>query len=334
MLLDACCPPRHTKFFCQLVFLMSRSHESGSARKHPLRRKLASWKLIIRFCQDQPLWKGRDEVGLDKGRSWAVMHWWWRPQPTHRELWNDGGPSEWSWVAVRSFLVQPGKSRLYYFCKYDYIPSSFCKINNGDSMYGFIIIKYTFLTMDKNTNSMNLCVSVISRTILACFSSLRTVISVVCIETHDTVLSMGQRWGPYLMPWMTFTGFVNPRSLCRNLRLWKYVLGTKIWIFIFSEGSVSSPTRSKEPSCKEIQSLPGVASYAALHLLHTHSSGRYLSKTRTWKRQDHAFAFSPYKRYMSVDKRHTVKSENEDTALQVHEQGRETSGLALAERGD
>lgn len=76
MLPDACCPPRHTKFSCQLGLLVSRSHESGSPRKRPLRWRFASWKLLTRFCQDQSLWPSREgvEAGLDKGRSWAMMH--------------------------------------------------------------------------------------------------------------------------------------------------------------------------------------------------------------------------------------------------------------------
>lgn len=122
---------------------MSRSHKSVSPRKQTLRQRLAYWKLIIRCCENQHLQMasggsriGREKLDLDAFTTKASAD----PQAAL----NEGSLSELSQGAVRGFLVQPIKSRLFYLYKYDCISSSYHKTNNDAFMYGFIIIKYTF----------------------------------------------------------------------------------------------------------------------------------------------------------------------------------------------
>ena len=82
------------------------------------------------------------------------------------------------------------------------------------------------------------------------FNSLSTIIAIVCIWTHDTILNMGQGRGGVLIltPWMTFTGFVNPRCSMEKsvfVKVCTFLEQEFESFIIFSETSVSLPHEVK-----------------------------------------------------------------------------------------
>lgn len=164
--------------------------------------------------------------------------------------------------------------------------------------------------MYMNANCILMCIyHMVVRTILVFFNSLHTVVSVVCIWTHDTVLSMG----PYLTLWMTFTGFVNPEVPCRNLCLWKYVLEQGFEPSHCQGGLCPLPDKVKN-RCVRRYRVKSVLLCRPLSTCFTHTAVRDNSLKREHEKdRTMPSPFPLQKIYICGQDQHKVESGNEDT---------------------
>lgn len=115
------------------------------------------------------------------------------------------------------------------------------------------------------------------------FNSLSTIIAVVYIWTHDTVLSMGQRWESlfWLFEWLLL-GFWILEVLCKNLlvKVCTFLEWGFEFFIILSERSVSPPPKVRTYVKGNMEDQVGVALWAVQKSLYLWTRDKHRAESK------------------------------------------------------